>query len=169
MDVGTKGIICHAITSSGYFTNVLDGEPRSIMHHVYPLAFIRLYEPSSADENVYVYTSPTKLVDVHFNTESPETIKENVFSCTNYDIHNYALVYLASAEYNLSDMPTDSRVEGRFLFYYRDFTCTVMQLFAVAEKPAKSSSFRGADVERLYLQRRAGNEPGKYTFTFRLV
>jgi hypothetical protein len=168
MDPNTKNRICHHITGSTYFTNEFRQKRVSIpkwgpeLKDSIPSIYSKLYEPS-ADENSDVYANRTRFVDVYASELDKETVKEYVFVCLtfeDYDDEAKFYVYSVSGEYNMSDDPTVSYLPGRFLFVYTDAWEEELDLFAVAEVPARSTSTPGAEVELEYLSQRQGYVPG---------
>ena len=173
MDPDFKNRICHYITGSNYFTNVL-GEERVYMSQMYeklkddePEVFECLFQPSDdpTSDSELVYTNATRLIDVFPTDQDRETVEEYVFTCVTVepeddDYEEVIKVYFVSGEYNLSEKP-DSKVPGRFVFAYSNKSQNEVDIFAVAEMPAKSRFTLVAEVEDSYLKNREGNEPGE--------
>lgn len=179
MDPETKNRICHHISGSSHFVNVLK-EVRVHAHRVtqtleqkHPLIYASLYQ-QSPDQRSMIYTNPTKPIDVLWpedeeNDEGDDERfqREYVFTCltiehSDYN-EDYISSYLVSSEYNVSDDITKSHLPGRFIFFNRDYGYIRQVLFAVAEIPARSLLPPGSDVEHWYLQMRVGKEPGKFS------
>lgn len=117
-----------------------------------------------------VYINRTKPVDVcitgHEDHEDHEVYREYVFVCLTIGKKHTKSVYkyYISGEYDLSDV-SGSYKAGRFLFYSdHERRQRRPELYAVAEEAARSLSTPGENVERLYLQRREGYEPGEFLY-----
>lgn len=167
MDTDVKNQICHYITGSDYF-EVLH-EKGVYTHEIY--IRLRNQDPSVIVNGEFnerppvdemVHTNPVIPINNHITEDDPKTVFEYAFTCLTIDERydeDTVFTYLVSAEYNLSDTP-NPYIPGRFIMVCPDRLDNVITTTAIAEAPAKVLSTPGAIVERLYMEKREGHQPG---------
>lgn len=180
VDSNDKRQICHHITSSDFFTSHL--RETVYVHEIYDElqldyqeVFNQLYEKSNTvviaeNGDDMVYTNRTKLIIVtsEYAEKTTRGLPEFAFICLARNgetsgSRNAIFQYLVSREYNVSELP-NRFVAARFVFEYldNDPSSDEIRIFAVAEEPASIlSSLNDSNAERIYLERRTQNAPGK--------
>ena len=98
-----------------------------------------------------------------------KTITENVFVCLTrrrWVDEGSIVKYFVSEEYNVNDQSnsSDNYFAGRFVFKPNDNN--LLQVFALAEEPAKVLLTSGSEIENLYLQRKNQHPLGKFFLTY---
>lgn len=166
-----KRRICHYITDSTYFSDILN-EKRVYMHQMYHRLrdtnrniFLNLYQSSSRSTfgDTMVYANPTRMVTVEIEPNTEILFEEYIFACLTLNLADVLSVYFISEEYNVSDTPESSYMAGRFIFLGFFGDSKVSGPFAIAEEPAISLCNPGADVERSYLENRWGNTISEFS------
>ena len=175
MDPTTQYEICSDIFinivsheySRDYFCRSIIAHPEWFINYEYlkeriPKLWERLYRYSSSVFEDIVVVSGTELIDVTL-AKSQNKEQEDLFVCLLNDYNaGYINEYLISEEYNMNNTEENSSSKnyspGRFIFKRIPDNGSV-EIIGLAEKLA--DPLETSNIERFYLERRKGQEPGE--------